>query len=209
MPMTGEAKEAYSALMARSKEMFVLGSANSILYWDMETKMPPAAQAMRGEQLSALELIVHKKMTDPENDVLLKRCEAELDSFDDLQKRNLHLLRKSYDESSKIPDKLVAETAMHQSKCNMVWKKAKAARDFKMFRDDLAKMIALREQAADILMKVKGTKPPYDALLDQFEPNMTAERIDEVFSELRQGLIRLIGKVESCDFKPDMSPMSR
>jgi len=207
--MTGEAKEAYSALMARSKEMFVLGSANSILYWDMETKMPPAAQAMRGEQLSALELIVHKKMTDPENDVLLKRCEAELDSFDDLQKRNLHLLRKSYDESSKIPDKLVAETAMHQSKCNMVWKKAKAARDFKMFRDDLAKMIDLREQAADILMKVKGTKTPYDALLDQFEPNMTAERIDEVFSELRQGLIRLIGKVESCDFKPDMSPMSR
>ena len=169
--MTDEAKESYSSLMARSKEMFVLGSAGSILYWDMETKMPPAAQAMRGEQLSALELIVHKKLTDPENDVLLKRCEADLGRFDMLQKRNLHLLRKSYDENSKIPDKLVTETAMHQSKCNMVWKKAKAARDFKMFRDDLAKMIDLREQAADILMKVKGTRTPYDALLDQFEPN--------------------------------------
>ena len=79
--MTDDAKDAYSSLMARSKEMFVLGSANSILYWDMETKMPPAAQAMRGEQLSALELIVHKRMTDPENDILLRRCEAALDGF--------------------------------------------------------------------------------------------------------------------------------
>ena len=126
-----------------------------------------------------------------------------------LQRRNLHLLRKSFDENSKLPDSLVTETAKHQSKCNMVWKKAKAAHDFKMFRDDLAKMIDLREQAADILMKVKGTKTPYDALLDQYEPKMTAVRIDEVFAELRDGLIKLINKVESSDVKPDLSPMSR
>lgn len=207
--MTIDDQGPYARLMARSKEIFVLGSAGDILYWDMETKMPPAAQAMRGEQLSALELIIHKRLTDPENDALLKKCEGDLNAFDQLQKRNLHLLRKSYDENSKIPDKLVTETAIHQSKCNAVWKKAKAARDFKMFRDDLAKMIDLREQAAEILMKVKGTKTPYDALLDQFEPNMTAARIDEVFAELRQGLIKLIEKVESCDRRPDMSPMSR
>ncbi|MCX6651550.1 MAG: carboxypeptidase M32 [Methanomassiliicoccales archaeon] len=207
--MTSNDNVAYSALMDRSKEMFVLGSAGDILYWDMETKMPPAAQAMRGEQLSAIELILHKMLTNPENDQLLQKCEGDLSSFDQLQRRNLHLLRKSYDENSKLPDSLVTETAKHQSKCNQVWKKAKAAKDFKMFRDDLTKMIELREQAADILMKVKGTKTPYDALLDQFEPKMTAVRIDEVFAELREALIKLIGKVESSNLKPDLSPMSR
>ena len=80
--MTDNSSDAYSTLMARSKEMFVLGSAGDILYWDMETKMPPAAHAMRGEQLSAIELILHKMLTNPENDQLLQRCESDINSFD-------------------------------------------------------------------------------------------------------------------------------
>ncbi|HUT26518.1 MAG TPA: carboxypeptidase M32 [Methanomassiliicoccales archaeon] len=206
--MTPNDSSAYSVLMERSKEMFVLGSATDVLYWDMETKMPPRALAMRGEQLSAMELLIHKKLTDPEIPRLLEQCEKDQGSFDVLQKRNVHLFRKSYNESAKLPDSLVTETAKHRTQCNGSWKKAKAAKDFKMFRDDLAKMIELREQAADILMQVKGTKTPYDALLDQFEPNMTAERINEIFAGLRDGLIKLIDKVQGADFKPDLSIMS-
>ncbi|MCG7845109.1 MAG: carboxypeptidase M32 [Methanomassiliicoccales archaeon] len=195
--------------MERSKELSVLGSAASILYWDMETKMPPKALAMRGEQLSAMELLMHKKGTDPEIARLLESCEKDLGSLDQMQKRNVYLFRKGYDESVKLPDSLVTETAKHRTLCNGSWKKAKAAKDFRMFRDDLAKMIELREQAAGILMQVKGTKTPYDALLDQFEPNMTAERIDEVFAGLRDGLIKLIAKVQSSDVRPDLSLLSR
>ncbi|MDD1772073.1 MAG: carboxypeptidase M32 [Methanomassiliicoccales archaeon] len=200
---------AYEDLMDRSKELFVLGSAAGILYWDMETKMPPRALPLRGEQLSALELLLHKKHTDPEVDHLLSACEKDIGSFNPVQKRNLHLLRKSYDESARLPDSLVMETAKHQSKCNGSWKKAKAAKDFKMFRDDLEKMIDLREQAAEILMQVKGSSTPYNALLDEFEPNMTAERIDVVFSGLRDGLVKLIDKVRSADKQPDLSILSR
>lgn len=207
--MTGNDNGAYSALMERSKEIFVLGSAASILHWDMETKMPPKALGMRAEQLSAMELLIHKKLTDPEISRLLEACEKDLGSFDMFQKRNLHLLRKGYDESARIPDALVMETAKHSTMCNGSWKKAKAAKDFKMFRDDLGRMIELREQAADILMQVKGSKTPYDALLDQFEPNMTAVRIEEVFADLRNGLIKLIDKVRSSDIKPDLSVLSR
>ncbi len=198
----------YPTLLERSKEMFVLGSAADILYWDMETKMPPKALSMRGEQLSAMELLIHKKRTDPEIARLLEECERDVGSFSPLQRRNLHLFRKSYDESARLPDDLVTETAKHRTVCNGSWKKAKAAKDFKLFRNDLARMIELRERAADILMQVKGTRTPYDALLDQFEPNMTSERIDEVFSGLRDGLITLISKVQSSDFHPDISILS-
>ena len=31
----------YEALLERSKQLTVLGSAGAILQWDMETKMPP------------------------------------------------------------------------------------------------------------------------------------------------------------------------
>lgn len=207
--MTNDALEAYDSLMARSKDIFVLGSSISILHWDMETKMPPRGLGMRAEQLSALELLIHKKITDPEIARLLEVCEREAGAFDPIKARNLSLLRKSYNESARLPDALVAETARHQTICNGSWKKAKAAKDFKMFSDDLAKMIELRKQAAAILMEVKGSKTPYDALLDQFEPNMTAERIDAVFRELRDGLIKLIDKVQSSPTKPDLSLLGR
>jgi carboxypeptidase Taq len=75
------------------------------------------------------------------------------------------------------------------------WKKAKAAKDFAMYRADLQKNIELKKQAAEILMKAKGTKTPYDALLDIFEPGMTAQRIDEVFGGMKDGLIKIIKKV--------------
>jgi carboxypeptidase Taq len=207
--MATNGQDPYRDLMERSKDMFVLGSAADVLYWDMETKMPPKALRMRGEQLAAMELILHKKRTDPEIARLLQQCEKDLGPLDQFQKRNVHLFRKSYDESARLPESLVTETAKHRTMCNGSWKKAKAAKDFKMFRDDLARMIELREQAADILMQVKGTKTPYDALLDQFEPNMTAERIEEVFKGLRDGLIKLIDKVQSSGTKPDLSVLSR
>ncbi len=209
MIMGSNDSQSYANLMERSKDMFVLGTATSILHWDMETKMPPKGLGMRAEQLSALELLVHKKMTDPEIARLLDACESDLGTFDMVQKRNIHLMRKGYNESAKLPDALVAETAKHQTICNGSWKRAKAAKDFKMFRDDLAKMIDLRKQAADILMEVKGTKTPYDALLDQFEPNMTAERIDEIFKELRDGLIKLIDKVQASGTRPDLDILNR
>ncbi|MCG7841240.1 MAG: carboxypeptidase M32, partial [Methanomassiliicoccales archaeon] len=40
-------------------------------------------------------------------------------------------------------------------------------------------------------------------------PNMTAERITEIFAGLRDGLIKLISKVQSSDARPDISIMSR
>jgi carboxypeptidase Taq len=207
--MANEDQGPYARLLETSKDIFVLGSSASILHWDMETKMPPRGLGMRAEQLSALELLIHRKLTDPEVARLLEACERDLDSFDEVQRRNLHLFRKGYDESARLPDTLVAETAKHQTICNGSWKKAKAAKDFKMFRDDLSKMIELREQAAEILKEVKGTRTSYDALLDRFEPKMTAERINEVFKELREGLIRLIDKARSSGTIPDLSVLDR
>jgi len=39
--MTDDLRKQYDRLLEKSKEMTVLGSAVAILYWDMETKMPP------------------------------------------------------------------------------------------------------------------------------------------------------------------------
>jgi len=52
---------------------------------------------------------------------------------------------------------------------------------------------------------VKETATPYDALVDIFEPKMTAEAISKVFAELREGLISLIKKCNTAPKQPDIS----
>jgi carboxypeptidase Taq len=58
-------------------------------------------------------------------------------------------------------------------------------------------------------MDVKETATPYDALIDIFEPKMTAEAISKVFKELREGLISVLRKCEESPKQPDTSILNR
>jgi carboxypeptidase Taq len=196
--MAASLQKHYDELLARYKEMTVLRTAGDIVYWDMETKMPAKGLELRSEQLSFIGLTTHKMITDRKIGSHLDAIEKDraFGSLNDVQARNVHLLRKTYDEESKLPDKLVADMSKQQILAVGAWKKAKAAQDYSMYRDDLQKNIELKMKAAEILMKVKETKTPYDALLDIYEPGMSAERISKVFGGMRNGLIKLLKKAD-------------
>ena len=121
------------------------------------------------------------------------------------EKRNVYLINKSYREQTALPEKLVAEIAKQEAVTVNVWKKAKAQKNFGLFKPELQKMLDLSKEAAEILMKVKETKTPYEALIDNFEPKMTASKITSTFNQLQSGLKRLMDKVQSCKSKPDTS----
>jgi carboxypeptidase Taq len=209
--ITDDLKPSYDKLMTKAKDVIVLGSVGAIVSWDMETKMPPKAINLRSQQLGMLSQIAHRMSTDPEIEVLLSKIEnsPDYEGLSELQKRNTYLIRKNYDEQTKLPEKLVVETARQQAIAIDIWKKAKAAKNFAMFKPELEKLLNLRRQAADILMKVKGTKTPYDALVDIFEPKMTADEISKVFGELREGLVAVLKKCLNAPKQPDTSFMSR
>jgi carboxypeptidase Taq len=211
MKMTETLASDYKKLMEKVKQMFILGSAASIVHWDMETKMPPKGIRLRSEQLALLSRIGHKMSTDPEIGNLLEKImkQPKYGKLSEIQQRNVYLIKKHYDEQTKLPEELVAETAKQQAITVDVWKKAKAAKDFSMFKPELEKMVDLRKKAADILMKVKETATPYDALIDIFEPKTSAETITKIFNELREGLVSLIRKCQSSPKQPDVSILKR
>ncbi|MEA2089517.1 MAG: carboxypeptidase M32 [Thermoproteota archaeon] len=201
----------YNKLMRKAKEIAILGSAASIIHWDMETKMPPKGITLRSQQLAMLSQIEHRMSTDPEIGTLLEKIRGHPDykGFDALQKRNVYLIKKHYDEQTKLPEELVVETARQRAITVDTWKKAKAAKDFSMFKPELEKLVELRKKAAEILMTVKETATPYDALIDIFEPKMTSEMITKIFSELKKGLILIIKKCETAPKQPDVSILQR
>jgi len=107
----------YKKLMERTKELTILQSIESMMGWDMETMMPPKAINLRSQQLSLLSVIDHKMSTDPETGKLLKEIvrHPQRDKLTVLQKRNVYLIKKRYDEQTKLPERLVAETAKQEA----------------------------------------------------------------------------------------------
>ena len=205
--MTERVFSSYKKLLEKVKNIIILQSAEAIVHWDMETMMPPKAIELRSHQLELLSRIEHKMSTEPEIETLLKEImrQAGYDKLGYVQKRNVYLIKKQYDEQTKLPEELVAKIARQEAITVDVWKKAKAAKNFSMFRPELERLVDLKKKAAEILMEVKETATPYDALIDIFEPKMTTKTITKVFDELREGLVSLLRKCEASPKQPDMS----
>jgi carboxypeptidase Taq len=201
----------YRRLLEKVKNIFILQSATSVIHWDTETMMPPKAIFLRSHQLAFLNRIEHTMSTDPQIGKLLEKImkNPSYDKLNPVQKRNVYLIKKNFDEQTKLPGDLVAEIAKQQTVTVDVWKKAKAADDFSMFKPKLEKLVDLKKEAAEILMEVKETAVPYDALIDIFEPRMSSETINKLFGELREGLVSLIMKCESSPKQPDVSVIKR
>ena len=197
----------YNKLLDKSKQVLILQSTQSMVSWDMETKMPPKGISLRSQQLALLSQIEHRMVTDPEIGSLLKRVQEHrnYEAMHDVQKRNVYLIKKQYEEQTSLPETLVVETAKQQAIAIDTWKKAKKAKDFSMFKPELQKILDLKKQAAEILMKVKNTVTPYDALIDIYEPKMSSEAVATIFDELRRHLISIIDKCLASRKQPDIS----
>jgi carboxypeptidase Taq len=205
--MMDNIQSAYKSLLERTKDLAVLQSIEDIIHWDMETMMPPNAVEQRSQQLALLTRIRHKMSTAPEIGKLLNViiADPQYDVFNEVEKRNIYLIKKNYDEQIALPEKLVSEIARQQAITVNVWKKAKKAKNFAVLKPELEKLVDLSKQAAQILMTVKETATPYDALLDDYEANMTAEAIAATFSELQRGLATLAEKIQNSQNQPDAS----
>jgi carboxypeptidase Taq len=202
---------AYRELLTKTKDLVVLSTAEGIIHWDMEIYMPPKAVKQRSQQLALLSRIHHKMGTDPKIGKLISEIQTspEYEALGQVEKRNLYLINKSYQEQTALPEKLVSDLTMQETLTVNTWKKAKAKKDFNLYKADMQKLLDLNKQAAEILMKVKHTKSPYEALIDNFEPKMPAETIAATFNQLLTGLKPLIANVENCQTKPSTQMLSQ
>lgn len=207
--MQTDINQVYNELLQKTKDTIVLGTAVGIIHWDMETMMPPNAVEQRSLQLELLSRIGHKMSTDPEIGNLLKKIQSSPDyaSLGQIEKRNVYLINKSYLEQTSLPEKLVAELARQETITVNTWKKAKAQKNYSQLKPELQKLLDLSKQAAEILMKAKETKTPYEALIDKFEPKMTTQKITATFDRLQQGLKPLLNKIQETGKHPDTQIM--
>jgi carboxypeptidase Taq len=175
-----------------------IGNANSLLGWDQNTKMPPGANAARGQMMATLGVLSHERMTDKRVGKWLKELDkAKLSPVDKAMVQQAH---RSYDRATKIPASFVETWAKQRSKAQAVWIEARQKNDFKLFAPELKKVFDLSRQYAEYL----GYKDhPYDALHDGYEVGSTVANIKKVFQPLRDETVSLVKAIQGSKKKLD------
>ena len=182
---------AWERLEPKLRELQDLGAALSLLHWDQAVMMPPGGSAARARATATLEAVMHDRLTDPAIGELLSELEAD-DSLDIDRAASVRVLKRDFEKATKVPEDLVRALAEAQGKSYQAWTEARPANDFSLLEPHLERVIALKREEADAL---GWTAERYDALLDEFEPGMTAADVEKLFTELRAGLEPLIDRI--------------
>jgi len=197
---------AYDWLAKDSTRTSTISSMGSILHWDQSTQIPPAGREHRAEQMAALAGLVHGMRVNPKIGEMLECCEKRLDQANQEQAANLREWRRDYDRAAKIPEDLATALARAASRGESAWQQARPENDWAAFLPHLKELLRLRLEEAEA---VGYATEPYDALLDQYEPGMTAKDLVPVFSELTKRLADLLDQIQGAPRQPDPGVLGR
>lgn len=188
----------YKNLLALSKQIRILQGIVSILDWDQETYMPAGSAEIRAEQLETMAGIIHKEKTSHKFASALSKLidiptgKIKAQTLAPEQLSSLKEWRRDYIQDTAIPTKFVEEFAKTTSRAIIAWRSAKNESNFQLFAPHLKKIVQLCRKKAEFL---GYQKHPYDALLDQYEPDIKTEDVNDLFSKLKNALTPLIKKI--------------
>jgi carboxypeptidase Taq len=172
-------------------EITDLSYASGLLGWDQQTYMPPAGAAGRGYQFATLARLIHQRSTAAETGRLLEDLNARIDELDPASD-DAALIRFSvheYQKQTRVPEKLVMETAQVTASAHEAWVNARQASDFSIFQPLLERVMDLRREYAQCFAPYDHI---YDPLLDDYERGMKTSEVQSIFNELRPQQVALI-----------------
>lgn len=158
--------------------------ASAVLGWDQEVYMPAKGFPYRGRQLATLASLAHEMVTSEEYGAVLQELASRNDLADDEQ-HNVRLSYEDYEKSKKLPASFIEAITQQTSASYSAWLQSRAENKYSIYAPELEKMIALKKQQADLY----GYEAhPYDALLDEYEKDITVAVLDPVFDKVKQEL---------------------
>lgn len=202
--MEKEAKATLDSFLGLVRKIRSYDEAIGLMHWDLRTGAPRKGAEQRSEVIGMLSAEDFKlRISDEMGSYLeaLTRPDT-YEGLDDISRRIVDECKKEYDENKSIPAEKFQEFMVLSSHSQTIWEEAKAKSDFAMLEPNLTKLVGILKEFIGY-WGVKGT--PYDTLLDRYEPDMTVEKLDQVFSKLRDRLVPLVEAIAASPNKPDTS----
>jgi carboxypeptidase Taq len=197
-------------LRERLGEIHDLGRAASLLAWDERTMMPKGGAAARAETMATLARVRHEMFIDDRIGSLIDRARTEVDTDaapgESIDADLIRVVSRDWEKARLVPSELRAELARASSVAENAWVEAKERSDFSMLLPHLERIVDLTRRFAECYDGFPGFSRTYDALLDEYEPEMTTEQIRVVLADLREGLVPLVAEATRNGVSPDADP---
>jgi carboxypeptidase Taq len=190
---------AYDGLAKKLRELDALNGISGLLGWDEMVMMPEGSASSRGAQKSALAGVLYDKRTEKELGQLLEQLKGAA-GLDPVQAAVVREAQRSYTRETAVPKELAQRAAKLETDAYAAWVSARKASDFSRFKDYLQQWVDVSLQKA---AAIDPSRPAYDVLLDDYEKGMTSARLDQIFQEVRDGLVPLISELREKGTAPD------
>jgi carboxypeptidase Taq len=180
----------------------MLLSISSLLEWDERVYLPTKGNEYRAEECTYLAGMMHERWIDPkfgESLAALADSPMVADPASDAAVV-VRRLKRQRDKKAKLPQSLVEELARTAVLGQHAWEDARRQNDFAKFQPLLQKMIDLKKQQAEA---IGYTDSPYDALLDDFEPDERTVNVRRVLGGLREQLVPLVAAIGDSSKRPN------
>ncbi len=178
----------YTIFKEKMSKIADINFATSVLNWDQEVNLPPNAAKIRSKQLATLSGLAHEQFTNNEMGDLLEDLSAK-NGLSERERANVTEAKKTYIKYKKKPNAFVVKLSESVSKAYFAWHKAKESNDFSIFEPALNKLVDLKLEEAEL---IGFDDHPYDALLDEFEPNAKTKDLDVLFKDVKNQLVDFV-----------------
>jgi carboxypeptidase Taq len=170
-----------------------LGGTLSMLGWDRETVMPAGAAETRARQMGTLATLHHRETVRADLEEVLARLVAD-EGLDPLRRRQVEVVRRARERALRTPERLVRALSEARSRSVTTWVAARRSDDWASFAVPFREVVALTREQAAVL--TDGGEP-YDALLDEYEPDMRVADLEPVFAGLTARLAPLVAEASA------------
>lgn len=178
----------FDTLMAYERDTQALGQIAGRLGWDQETMMPRGAAPQRGEEMAAIEAVLHARRSSPQ----VAEWLAEAEAPDAVGAAQLREIKRAHERSVKVPADLARRLAQVTSEAQGKWAAARGDEDVAAFLPVLQEVVALKREEGQALAAGGDV---YDAMIEDYEHGTGAAEIAATFDAMRPGLVDLRAQV--------------
>lgn len=175
--------------------------AVALMHWDLRTGAPKKGTEARSETIGLLSTESFKLQISEQMGQLLQELNNPevLEELDEIGRRMVLNSQEDYDKSVKIPPEKFREYAELTAHAETLWEDFKENDDFVGFEPYLTKIVEMNQEFIDY-WGPRATR--YDTLLHMYEPELTTEKLDQVFGQLRDRLVPLVDAIIASPNQP-------
>lgn len=182
------------------QKMTSYNEAISLLYWDMRTGAPKKGMDLRSETIGTLSSELFALSTSEQYGELIAGLKLQTGLSAAMQ-RSVEEADRQYQLNAKIPPAEYREFVVLTSKAESIWEQAKEQADFALFQPYLEQLVETTRRFVGYWGVKNGSV--YNTLLDQYEPGVTTEQLDQVFGQLRKRIVPLVKQISESANQPE------